>query len=201
MWLWQREEDEGVRLEATMTAREDGSSLRSHDGEEEWAMVTQLKAGRQQQQRRRQRLWPMMAAVAGKRLGNAGSDSCSDGGVVVQEWAAITDLRWSQGRGSSDDKQGSSNGDDGLHGSQGKMGWEVEGKSWRSRDGCDGGREERNRGGRRRKRWPREEKTKEGLATVEATGKRTRQRGPARVAAAGEQWGPVRKRGRKVRRV
>ncbi|RWV83114.1 hypothetical protein GW17_00055327, partial [Ensete ventricosum] len=94
-------------------AREDGFRLWSHDREEEWAMVTQLRAGRQQRQRRRQRLWSVMAATAGKRLGSTGSDSYSG----------------------------------------------------------------------------------------EAVGKRRRQWGPARAAVAGEQRGPTRKRGRKVRRV
>ncbi|RRT54193.1 hypothetical protein B296_00049337 [Ensete ventricosum] len=59
-----------------------------------------------------------------------------------------------------------------------------------------GGREERNRGGWRRKRRPREKKAKEGLATVK--------KGLAATEAAGKrrrQWGPARKRGRKVRRV
>ncbi|RWW63726.1 hypothetical protein BHE74_00029079, partial [Ensete ventricosum] len=67
----------GGRLEATAAAREDGFRLWSHDREEEWAMVTQLRAGRQQWQRRRQRLWLVMAATAGKRLGSTGSDSYS----------------------------------------------------------------------------------------------------------------------------
>ncbi|RWW41587.1 hypothetical protein BHE74_00052915 [Ensete ventricosum] len=55
-----------------------------------------------------------------------------------------------------------------------------------------GGREERNRGGWRRKRRPKKENAEEGLAmvkkglaAVEAAGKRRRQWGLARVAAAG----------------
>ncbi|RWV78558.1 hypothetical protein GW17_00060451, partial [Ensete ventricosum] len=39
-----------------------------------------------------------------------------------------------------------------------------------------------------------------GLAMTEAAGKRRRQRGSARAVATGEQRGPTRKRGRKVRR-
>ncbi|RWW11406.1 hypothetical protein GW17_00024988 [Ensete ventricosum] len=123
MPLWQREENEVARLEATARAREDGCSLQSHD-EEEWATVTRLRAGRQQRQGRRQRLWPAMAAAAGKRLGSAGSDSCSGGDIAVREWAAAADLEWSRGRGSSGDKRGSSNGRrrGGLRGSQEKIG-------------------------------------------------------------------------------
>ncbi|RZS06824.1 hypothetical protein BHM03_00037550, partial [Ensete ventricosum] len=71
----------GGRLEATAAAREDGFRLWSHDREEEWARVTQLRAGRQQWQRRRQRLWLVMAATAGKRLGSTGSDSYSGDGM------------------------------------------------------------------------------------------------------------------------
>ncbi|RRT38120.1 hypothetical protein B296_00053819 [Ensete ventricosum] len=116
----------------------------SHDGEEEWATVTRLRAGRQQRQRRRQQLWPVMAAAAEKRLGNGRSGSCSGGDVAVREWAAVADLIWSRGRGSNDDKQGSSNGGGGLRGSQGKMGWEAEGK-WPTEEEATEGR--KGRGG------------------------------------------------------
>ncbi|RZS00106.1 hypothetical protein BHM03_00029757 [Ensete ventricosum] len=43
-----------VRLEVTAAAREDGYNLQSHDREEEWATMTQLRAGRQHQRGRRQ---------------------------------------------------------------------------------------------------------------------------------------------------
>ncbi|RRT40041.1 hypothetical protein B296_00054894 [Ensete ventricosum] len=84
MRLWQREEDKGGQLEATMAAREDGCSLRSHDGEEEWAMMTWLRAGRQQRQRRRQRVWSVMAAAA---VAAAGEE-------VGQRWIRQLQRRW-----------------------------------------------------------------------------------------------------------
>ncbi|RRT61646.1 hypothetical protein B296_00015563, partial [Ensete ventricosum] len=134
----------GGRLEATAAAREDGFRLWSHDMEEEWVMVTQLRAGRQQRQRRRQRLWLVMAATTGKRLGRTGSDSYSG---EEQRWPTEEEA--------------------------------TEGRKDREGLGCN----------------------EEGLATTEAVGKRRRQWGPARAAVAGEQRGPTRKRGRKVRRV
>ncbi|RWW43469.1 hypothetical protein BHE74_00050880, partial [Ensete ventricosum] len=73
-----------ARLEATTAARGDGCSLRLrlHDGEEKWATVTRLRAGRQQRQGKRRQRGSGEGCGSGWQgwLGNAGGSSNSDAG-------------------------------------------------------------------------------------------------------------------------
>ncbi|RZS18022.1 hypothetical protein BHM03_00050275 [Ensete ventricosum] len=84
-----------ARLEATTTAWEDGCSLRSHDGEEEWATVMRLRAGRQQRQGKRRR--PRSAVI-----GDRSSQRQAARATRSRGWAATVGRSCSCGRGSDE---------------------------------------------------------------------------------------------------
>ncbi|RZS14392.1 hypothetical protein BHM03_00046063 [Ensete ventricosum] len=115
-----------ARLEATVAASGDGCSLRLrlHDGEEKWATVTRLRAGRQQRQgkRRRQRGFDKGSGGGwqGLRLAEEegggqrqSSEGCGSGRAEGSD-------RWRQWQGGETAMRAGSRGGGGLHGEDGE---------------------------------------------------------------------------------
>ncbi|RRT61870.1 hypothetical protein B296_00014587 [Ensete ventricosum] len=159
--------------------------------------------------------WREVAAVrAASRGGDwrgaviVAGDGCGCGEEVGQRWirqlAVVVEMRGKEGTAESKGRRGCSGSKEASTGKKGEEErWQMR---LRQRRECvawgpvggDNGREERNRGGRWRKRRPREEKVEEGLVAAEAAEKRRRSQGSDEGYGSGRAAGSSEGYGREI---